>query len=246
MRRFFLEQKEIKGLKSYISGTDARHIKTVLRLKPGDRIGLFDGAGNEYSAGITGFSHDRVEVSILDSFPSVAEPSVQIIVFQALLKDRKMDILVRQLTELGISGLIPFVAERSVSRPDAKRLIMRRERWNKISKEALKQCKRGRIMKIGEPVFFEDALKIGKDADLKVIFWEKESKSVDFAISHFGSKFEKIFLMLGPEGGFTVNEIEKAASYEFVSASLGPRVLRAETATIAASVMIQYIFGDLR
>ena len=118
MRYFFIEQSELSGTTAVISGSDARHIKTVLRLKPGDKIGLYDGRGVEYRAEIISFSPERINVSITDSFPSSAESPIQIAIAQAFLKEKKMDGLVRQLTELGITKWIPFFAERSISRPD--------------------------------------------------------------------------------------------------------------------------------
>ena len=245
MRRFFIKQSETAGPISVITGTDARHIKMALRLKPGDIITLFDGAGNEYEARIISLSADSVNVSIMRSFPSTTESPIQIIVAQAFLKQRKMDNLVRQLTELGITKWVPFISKRSVPRPDNKRLAVRTNRWKKISKEALKQCNRGRIMEIGPIVSFEDTFNISKQSSLKIAFWENESKPINLALAQSNRHFNNIFIMIGPEGGFTSQEIEKAKACGFITATLGPRILRAETATIAASVLIQYLFGDI-
>lgn len=245
MRRFFIKQSETAGPISVITGTDAKHIKKVLRLKRGDIITLFDGTGNEYEAGIISLSADGVNVSIIRSFPSTTESPIQIIVAQAFLKQKKMDNLVRQLTELGITKWIPFISKRSVPRPDNKRLADRTNRWKKISKEALKQSNRGRIMEIGPTVSFEDTFNISKQSNLKIAFWENESKPVNLALVQSNRDFNNIFILIGPEGGFTSQEIEKAKACGFITASLGPRILRAETAAIAASVLIQYLFGDI-
>ncbi len=245
MRRFFIKQSESAGPISVITGTDARHIKKVLRLKQGDIITLFDGAGNEYEARIISLSAGSVNVSIIRNFPSTTESPVQIIVAQAFLKQRKMDNLVRQLTELGITKWVPFISKRSVPKPDNKRLTARTNRWEKISREALKQCNRGRIMEIGQTVSFKDTFNISKQSSLKIAFWENESKPINLALSQSKRHFNNIFIMIGPEGGFTSQEIEKAKACGFITATLGPRILRAETATIAASVLIQYLFGDI-
>ena len=245
MRYFFIEQSAIPGSTSIITGLDARHIKTVLRLKPGDKIGLFDGRGYEYRAEIITFSPGRVEVSISDSFPSTAESPVQIVIAQAFLKEKKMDGLVRQLTELGVTQWVPFFSERSVPRPDKKQLSARTTRWKKITQEALKQCRRGRVMKIGEIVSFEEVLNLEDSCDLKIIFWENELKLVNDKLPKPNRQINTIFAMLGPEGGFTFREIQSARDRGFVTAALGPRILRAETATIAASVLLQYLFGDM-
>ena len=148
MRYFFIDHEKATNPVPVICGTDAKHIKNVLRLKSGDKIGLFDGTGFEYEARILAISPGGVEVSIIKSFSSTSESPVQIIMAQALLKDRKMDNLVRQLTELGITRWIPFFAQRSISRPDEKRLLTREKRWKKIAQEAVKQCKRGRKTEI--------------------------------------------------------------------------------------------------
>ncbi len=250
MRYFFIEHEKLANPTPIIHGPDAKHIKNVLRLKPGDQIGLFDGKGFEYEARILTISPIGIEVSIIESFPSASESPIQIVVAQALLKDRKMDNLIRQLTELGVTKWVPFFAARSISRPDNRRLSTRQERWQKIAKEAIKQCKRGRTIEISPIISFEDVLNFGKKCDLKIAFWESEKKSIDSIFSFPGKQsvkkdVNKILIILGPEGGFTSAEIEKAKTYGFVTLGLGPRILRAETATIAACSILQYLFGDM-
>jgi 16S rRNA (uracil1498-N3)-methyltransferase len=246
MRYFFIQHPKAAGSRSVLKGSDANHIKNVLRLRPGDKVGLFDGQGLEYSARIVAFSGNDIEVEIVQSFASVSESNIDIIVAQAYLKERKMDGLVRQLTELGVMKWIPFFAERSVPRPDDIRLANRRKRWIKITREALKQSRRGRIMEIGNPVSFEEMLKLASGCDLKIVYWENESKPFDstrFQLPDYTLK--QILVMLGPEGGFTASEIDMAAARGFTTGSLGPRILRAETATIAAVTLVQYLFGDM-
>lgn len=247
MNRFFIDPSEADASVPVISGTDANHIKNVLRLKPGDNILLFDGKGVEYEARITALSSKRVEVSILHRFLSTTESPVQMTVAQAFLKDRKMDTLIRQLTELGITKWVPFISARSVPRPNKKRLAARKERWEKIARESLKQCRRGRVMEIGSVVSFENALNMGKACDLKILFWEKETEPADFKfLPSDDSPYDKVFAVLGPEGGFTPAEIEIARDFGFVTATLGPRILRAETATIAACTLLQFFLGDMK
>ncbi len=246
MRRFFIEESKITGPIISITGSDAAHIKKVLRMEPGDRIGLFDGRGFEYEARIENLFSGSVEVSITKRFLSALESPVQITVAQALLKDKKMDILARQLTEIGITKLIPFTAVRSVPRPDKKKLSARRKRWEKIAIEALKQCGRGHVTEIGETVTFNDVIKVDDECDLKIVFWENESKPVSDVVQQVNDgKCKKILSVLGPEGGFTEREIEDARACGFVTASLGPRILRAETAAIVACTILQYLFGDM-
>lgn len=246
MHYFFIERPVAIGATTSLPSSDANQIKKVLRMSPGDRIGLFDGQGMAYEARVVSFSAESVNVRITARFPSTAEPYIDIVVAQAYLKQRKMDMLVRALTELGVKKWIPFFAERSVPRPDDRRLADRRRRWHKITREALKQCKRGRFMQIGTPVSFDEALKISQDCDFKIVFWEKESQPLaSNSIQPHGQNVKKIFVMLGPEGGFSSAEIKRIVAHGFQTVALGPRILRAETATVAAVTLVQYLFGDM-
>lgn len=249
MRYFVIDPEKISDASAVISGSDAKHIKNVLRLKPGNKIGLFDGKGFEYEAEIMSMSSGSVEVSLIHRFASTAESPVQIIIAQAMLKDKKMDTLIRQLTELGIARWIPFYCERSVPKPAKAHLEARTERWEKIAKEAMKQCKRAVMPEINAPVSFEAALETGKSCDVKIIFWENETQTFfsDFSEQPANSdkKYDTVFAMLGPEGGFSIQEIEITKNYGFFTAGLGPRILRAETATLAACTLLQYFFGDM-
>lgn len=246
MRLFFIEESELSGTNPTVRGVDARHIINVLRLKPGDRIGLFDGTGKQYEARISALSSGKVEVSILGSSDPGVESPLELVVAQSFLKEKKMDELVRKLTELGISKWIPFISGRSVPRPDDKRIIARTERWEKIAKEAAKQCKRVKITRIGKMVSFEEILASEKDFDLKIVFWENEKNLLDqksLAADH--GNLKKILVMFGPEGGFAVNEIEKAKESGFMTAGVGPRILKAETAAVCGCALMQFLFGDM-
>ncbi len=246
MRYFYIDPSRIDRTSAVITGPDARHISRVLRLKPGDEIGLFDGAGFAYEARVAGLSPGEIDASILRAYPAPGESPLHLTVAQALLKDRKMDGLVRQLTELGASRWLPFISERSIPRPNDKRLRARRERWIKIAREALKQCKRGRTPTVGEVRAFEEILDAPEPDDLKILCWEKETKPVHAGISMAsGERIDRVFMLLGPEGGFTPREVEMAREHGFVSISLGPRVLRAETAALAACALVQHLFGDM-
>jgi len=245
MRRFFIHPKAFIQETGFISGPDAKHIIKVLRLTEGDRLFLFDGNGFDYEAEIARVSSEKVEVNILKKFPSKTEPVVHITVAQALLKDRKMDDIIRQLTELGIFRWIPFPAHRSVSRLDRQRLSSRMERWERIAKESLKQCGRNNTPAIISADSFEAMLSLSENSDMKIIFWENETA----ALTDFKSLHEKpvqhIFMGIGPEGGFTEEEIEKATACGFRTLSLGPRILKSDTATVSACTLMQYLYGDL-
>jgi len=245
MRYFFIEPSLVTGAVVSITGTEAHHIKNVLRLKPGDGLKLFDGTGFEYAAVITRVSAKDVAVKIERKRKAAAPPGARIIVAQAFLKEKKMDDLVRKLCELGVARWVPFFSQRSIPRPDAKRLAGRCRRWQRIATEAVKQCRRIDMPRIGDALSFEEVLDISDSCDLKLVFWENESSLLAKDLASGDNLPRKIMVMLGPEGGFTGQEINMVRDRGFNSAGLGPRILRAETATIAAVSLVQYLFGDM-
>jgi 16S rRNA (uracil1498-N3)-methyltransferase len=246
MRYFFIEPAALQRPVVAIEGSEVRHIKNVLRLKPGDKIRVFDGEGFEYDASIDRFCADRVEIKIGRKFPGTKESPVQIAVAQALLKEKKMDRLLRHLCELGVTRWIPFICERSVPTPGQKRLSARAQRWNKIVKESCKQCQRSKLPEIINTLTFEDLLDYGQSCDLKIVFYENESATLkSLKAPNPPATPRKILLILGPEGGFSDREIENARAAGCVVAGLGSRILRAETAAIAACTLTQFLYGDL-
>jgi 16S rRNA (uracil1498-N3)-methyltransferase len=245
MRRFSVQPKDINGSSAAIYGDEANHIQNVLRLSPGHEIQLFDGTGTEYKAKIDSLSSNKIQVTILEKIEPRTESPIQIIMAQALLKDNKMDHLVRQLTELGMTQFIPYIAERSIARPDTSRLSKRMERWEKIAKESLKQCRRSIIPEIGPVLSFKELLAFGKTCDTGILFWENSKTPINISKDQPQLPQNRIMLIMGPEGGFSDNEIEQTRQSDFSIASLGPRILKAETAPIAAFTIIQFLFGDM-
>jgi 16S rRNA (uracil1498-N3)-methyltransferase len=246
MRHFFIDPSATINSVVEIQQPEAHHIKNVLRLKLGDRIKLFDGTGFEYDAVITEISAAKVKVEIRSKVRATSKSGVQITVAQAFLKEKKMDDLVRELCELGIARWIPFFSQRSIARPDASRLAGRTRRWHRIAAEALKQCRRSDLPEIAGAHSFDEVLEFSKTCDLNIVFWENESTPLRSSTDSNEKKpIKQILLMLGPEGGFTEQEIQRAKHGGFVVAGLGPRILRAETATIAAVTLVQYLFGDM-
>lgn len=243
--RFFLPETQIKHPISTITGTQVNHIKNVLRLKPGDQIILFDGAGVQYHACIAELSSDKVDVELFDKKVIKHESPVHVTIAQAYLKEKKMDLLIRQITELGINKWQPFFSERSIPTPDNKRLHTRLQRWDKIMMEAVKQCRRGCLVEIGHPLPFDQMLISAKDADIKIIFWENADNPLSPDIfSSNKRRIRSVYSVLGPEGGFSAHEVKQARESGFYPVKIGPRILRAETAAVAACALLQYVFGD--
>ncbi len=246
MRRFFLDSKSLRSKSPAITGSDVRHIRTVLRLKPGDEIHLFDGKGIEYRAQITGSTPQKISLSVLDRYRSNSESSVEITCGQAFLKARKMDGIVRQLTELGAFSFIPFLAERSVSRPEPRRMAEKVKRWEMIAQEAIKQCGRTQTPHIAPVASFKDLVRSHADYDLKVICHDYMHGHASHRLLPQSTRaVRRMLALIGPEGGFTEEEVKLAIESKFVCFSLGPRTLKSDTATVAAVAILQHTFGDL-
>ena len=247
LRRFFIETNLIHETQAFIRGKDANHIRNVLRMKPDDQICLFDPQGNEYTARITTLASTEIAVEIIHSALAEADDAqVAIHMAQAFLKDKKMDTLIRQLTELGVHTWHPFFAKRSVPAPNQDRLEHRVERWNKITIESQKQCLRNLPLTIIPPCTYEEMIAQGNQTDLKLIFYEECAVPIQNIIEAQTTPPRSVFTVIGPEGGFTPEEIDHARQNGFHVLSLGPRILKAETAALAASVMMQHIFGDMK
>jgi 16S rRNA (uracil1498-N3)-methyltransferase len=247
MRRFFSQETPVVGEETVITGQDARHLIRVLRLKAGDEVVLLSGDGREFLARIARIEAGNVALTVLSEHVSDAEPSIELTVCLGFLKEKKMDDLVRQMTELGMSRFQPFLARRSVSRPDPARMASRVSRWEKIARESIKQCRRGSVPEIRPTVSLDEALRQSDGDDVKILFFEDEAGQKPFPESRTtGSGAPlKVTIILGPEGGFTEDEVTLARSSEFDILSMGPRILKAETAAVAACTLVQYVYGDM-
>lgn len=246
MHYFFLDPSRIAASRAVLEGSEAAHLKNVLRLTHGDLVGLVDGSGYEYQARVDRLAPGRAELCITARRRSPGLSAMRIDAAQGYLKDKKMDRVVRQLAELGITRFIPLISERAVTRPEPGRASSRRERWRKIAVEALKQCRRGDLMGIADVVAFGDLLAAGRSYDLCVLFWERAAQALTPPpAAEATSGVRSVLAVLGPEGGFSEEEAAAAQAAGFRMAKLGPRILRAETAAVAACAVVQYLFGDL-
>ncbi|MFO8047742.1 MAG: 16S rRNA (uracil(1498)-N(3))-methyltransferase [Desulfosudaceae bacterium] len=245
MRKFFIDEPVADiGTVYRIKAPDSRHIKDVLRLKPGAFIRLFNEAGQQFEAAIQSVSAEGVEVIITAAFAGRNESRARITVAQAFLKNKKMDSLVRQLTELGITAWVPVVTEHAVVKPDPRRLPARISRWQTIAREAVKQCERDVIPDIQPPLTLEEALADNQQYDLKIIFTARGGRPLS-EIAADAPEAPSLLILLGPEGGFSPREIELAESHGFEPAMMGRRVLKADTAAVAACALAQSLFGDM-
>ncbi len=245
MRRFFLPGEAFSKESATIRGPDAHHIINVLRLKCGDRIRVFDASGLEYIATITSIANKTLTLKLEERLAPEEETLLRISIGQALLKAQKMDLVVQKLTELGVFALYPFTCERSVPMVTAEKMSYKKERWQKIAVEASKQCNRRTVPVIHNIQPLTSVLANCRENDLKIILWEKVSDTNLRRVLTQAPAPKKVCALVGPEGGFSVHEVDKAADVGFVPVGLGRLILRAETATLAIASIIQYELGHI-
>lgn len=243
MQKFLISEESVDLKTIVITDQDAKHIYKVLRLKSGDKIPLTDGKGLDYEGMILSATSDTIQVRLTQSRPSTTESPLRLTVCCGMLKDKKMDMVIKHLTQLGIVEWIPFFCDRSIPTPDSKRLLNRTQRWETIIKESVKQCQRSCLVSIIGPKPFMEVLDLSDNFHQKIAFWEKSSLPLT-QLSPTPSD-NKAIILIGPEGGFTNTEISLAQEKGFKAYTLGPRILRAETAAICATTLIQHHLGDI-
>ena len=236
--RFFVPSNQVSKSGASITGDDVNHIRLVLRMKPGDEILVLDGTGRTYACSIKTIKEDKVNCKIISSRSAKSEPETKITLIQSIPRESKMDFIMQKCTELGVSRIIPTITERTIIKLNEEKKEKRHNRWQKIIKEAAEQAGRGIIPKIDEILRFDEALRFSKDHELCVIPWEMEEKTSLKQVLDQAPK--NILIAIGPEGGFSKTEVEKAVRAGFKPVSLGKRILRTETAGIAVLSMISY------
>lgn len=245
MHRFFVDNKNIDEKFIEIELEDVKHIKNVLRLEIGDEIEVSNKLGIDYRCKISEMNKERVMCEILDSSKSKGESSIDIVLFQGLPKSTKMELIIQKSTELGVKKIVPLVTSRCVTKiNDRKKEDKKIERWSKIAEEAAKQSKRGIIPEIGNIMSFKEALDYLKHEDMVIVPYESEKNiGIKKVLKNCTSK--KINIIIGPEGGFDESEIDELKSINAHIVTLGPRILRTETAGFTTSALILYELGDL-
>lgn len=221
-----------------------KYLKQVLRLEQGDPVNIFDSCGREFEAVIRKFSTNSVILELgkrIDTF----NRDIKITLGQALPKAGKMDIIVRQAAELGADVIIPFAAARSVSRITEEKSLLKTSRWQKIAREAARCCRSSQITDVLPVAPLEDLLNKADKMALKMIFWEEEDKTSikDIFSDPKWNQTKNIFIIIGPEGGFSRDEVHQAKDAGFISVSLGKQILKVETAALAIISIIQYEKG---
>ncbi len=241
MRRFFADTQDNNVI---ISGADAHHITDVLRLKENDEIIVCGGDGYDCITKLTSLSKDEVCGEITKRKPSMAEPPVKIKLFQCLPKGDKFEYIIQKTIELGVTEIVPVASSRCVVKIPAAKAAAKTERWNKIAESAAKQSGRGLIPKVFTPMSFNEAVKSFADCDLPVVAYELEQELSLKKLLSSNQNAKTVNVFIGPEGGIDETEVAALKSAGGISVTLGPRILRTETAPLAVLSNIIYQLED--
>ena len=244
MHRFFVEKEQIQDNKIEILGTDVKHIRDVIRLKEGEKLEIVS-ERQVYLSEIQSLSKKQITLKILDRYMGENEPDMEVILYQGLAKGSKMDFIIQKCTELGVSKFYPLMSHRSVVKiSDVKRQESKVNRWNQIADEAAKQSKRDILPMVEPMIDFNSMIELLRDEENIIVPYEDEKiKSIGEGLGD--KKSNRIHLIIGPEGGFEPSEIDKLKEIGGNIVTLGPRILRTETAGIVAATVIFYIGGDM-
>ena len=248
MARFFVPRSLDNQHEITITGSEAHHMRHVLRLRAGDRVTIFDGTGNECDGEIIGQNRQTVTVRVLTFRRPLHEPSLRLTMGQSLVKGDKMDFIIQKATEMGVSSVIPFVSLRSVSRLEEPKKDKRLTRWRRIAVESSKQCGRMIPMDVERVMSFHEVLGWSGDHPVRIILWEgakNRLKSLLRGMDRPHIRSQGLIFLVGPEGGFSEAEVEQAEKSHFRPASLGPRILRVEAAGLSFISILQYEWGDM-
>ena len=222
-----------------LTGPDAHHLGKVMRARPGDEVILCDGAGFDYTAAVAAVTPDRVEFRLLEKRPSEAEPSVEVTLFAGYPKQDKLEFIVQKAVELGAARIVPFFSRFCVAAP--KKEDQKNARYARIAAEAAKQAGRGVIPAVELPLDIKDLPARLAEFDLALFCYEGGGSPLRTLVK--GQK--RIALITGAEGGFAPEEAEKLTAAGAVPVSLGPRILRCETAPLAALAAVMTLSGQL-
>jgi 16S rRNA (uracil1498-N3)-methyltransferase len=220
------------------------HLTRVLRLEPGAPLTLFNGAGGEYPATLAAQNGKKVLARVLRHDPVERESPLDLTLLQGVARGERMDLIVQKATELGVSRIVPVLTERSVVKVDAKQRERKREHWAAIAISACEQCGRNRVPPICDPLAFGDALAALSPGGLRCLMVADATETLAALATRSAS--QSIALLVGPEGGLAENEQKFAAANGFVGCRMGPRILRTETAGLAALATLQVVAGDFR
>jgi 16S rRNA (uracil1498-N3)-methyltransferase len=216
----------------------------VLRLRRGDHVILTEGGRREYEVQITAISANALTATVVGDRVPPEEPDVHLTLYQSLIRANRFDLVLEKGTEIGVSRFVPLLTARSVVQENGEPASSRSERWQRIIVEAAEQCGRGRLPSITSPQPLEEALRAA--SGLKIMAWEAERATALVAqLRGLSERPRNVSLFIGPEGGFEVREIDLARENGCLPVTLGPRVMRSETAGIVAAALVLAGLGEM-
>lgn len=246
MARFFISEDSINLNTAIITGPDVKHISRVLRLQTGDVITLAAGNGREFEARIVEITNREVPCEIISEKMACTEAPLKVTLYQGLPKGEKMELVIQKSTELGVAGIVPVICERTIVKLDDKKAGDRRIRWQRVAEEASKQSRRTVVPSVLAPVILDKALNQLSEEVLAIMPWEEESSlGIAKVLKERDISKQEVAVFIGPEGGFSSREAGLAKEAGVAPVSLGPRIMRTETAGIVAVALIMYELGDL-
>lgn len=245
MPRFFTQ--DITEAGGCITGEDAKHIAKVLRMKVGDELTVCDTKGRDYDCMIEEIGAGEVRLKVLSVAPSQSEPDVRVHLYQAMPKADKMETIIQKAVELGAASITPVMTRRCVSRPDAKSMDKKLVRYNRIALEAAKQCGRGVVPPVLPLLELLQALEQMQRTGCPILFYENATAPAKQVIAKAreSGKEPEIAVLIGAEGGFDEDEVALAMEHSCHILSLGKRILRCETAPLAALTILMYETGNM-
>jgi 16S rRNA (uracil1498-N3)-methyltransferase len=242
MRRFAITPEAIVGGRVTFDAPQSRHLARVLRLRTGDTVVASDGAGHDYTVRLDAIGA-RVTGTVVSEATTGTESPLAITLVQGVPKGDKMETIVRAATELGVTGVRPALTARTVVRLGASAAAERAARWQRVAREAAKQCRRAVVPVVAAPAPLAECLPAARDSDLAVCLWEDGGPPLATALA--AGPVRSAAVLIGPEGGLDATEVEAARRAGWQVVSLGSRVLRTETAGLAVIAILQSRFGDL-
>ena len=244
---FFLPSEDLQQQGNIIlQGSIFAHLKAA-RLRPGANIVLADGRGQAFVARLLSFEAQTANVTILHELHKNTEPPLEITLFLGITKGEKIDQVIRQSVELGVKKIVPVLTERTVVKLNRKKGEARARRWQNIAFAAAAQSRRSFVPAISKPLYFKEMLNLLPGDKIVLVPWEEEKER---ELQHFAARIKtpprSVSIFTGPEGGIAPGEMEKLKELRCVyPVTLGPRILRAETAPLAVLAVLMYLWGDL-
>ena len=243
MTRFFVADGAVVGDRVVLGRDDSHHLLKVMRAQLGEAFAVLTG-GVEYECRLVGVEEGRAVGAVAGARPAAGEPPVRITLMQGLAKGEKMETIIQHGTELGVSEFVPVATSRAIVKLEPKKAAERVERWERIAREAAEQCRRGAVPGVAPVATWREAVARCGEFDLVLVPWEEGGEQLK-AVLGATAGVRSVAVFIGPEGGLSPEEVALARSHGAQAVTLGPRILRTETAGLAAVAAILYALGDL-